>query len=226
MSTATDLESLTHDYGCEIFARLHRAGPLPFTPAWLDERLMEWTMGDPAVKVQLFRFIDCLPLLRSPADITRHLREYFDEAGPSVPRWIHRGLRWLPENGRLGSLLAKTATWSAERMARRFIAGSDLDETLRAVARLRRQSLTFTVDLLGEAVITEAESEHYQGEYLHLVEGLSRAVNAWPAVDLIDFDYPAWHTSRDLPDQVSAESLAEVSRVASWIVYKSALARP
>jgi RHH-type proline utilization regulon transcriptional repressor/proline dehydrogenase/delta 1-pyrroline-5-carboxylate dehydrogenase len=188
MSPAAELESLTHDYGREIFARLHRGGPLPFTPAWLDERLMEWTMGDPAVKVQLFRFIDCLPLLRSPADITRHLREYFDEAGPSVPRWIHRGLRWLPENGRLGALLAKTATWSAERMARRFIAGSDLDETLRAVARLRRQSLTFTVDLLGEAVITEAESEHYQGEYLHLVEGLSRAVNAWPAVDLIDRD--------------------------------------
>jgi glutaminyl-peptide cyclotransferase len=46
-----------------------------------------------------------------------------------------------------------------------------------------------------------------------------------PAVDIIDFDYPAWHTSRDLPDQVSAESLAEVARVAAWIVYQSALAK-
>jgi RHH-type proline utilization regulon transcriptional repressor/proline dehydrogenase/delta 1-pyrroline-5-carboxylate dehydrogenase len=188
MPTATELESLTHDYGREIFARLRRDGPLPLTPAWLDERLMGWTMADPTVKVQLFRFIDCLPLLRSPADITRHLREYFDEAGPSVPRWIHAGLRLLPERGRLGRLLARTASWSAERMARRFIAGSDLDETLRAVARLRQQSLGFTVDLLGEAVITEAESAHYQREYLHLVEGLSRAVNSWPAVDLIDRD--------------------------------------
>jgi RHH-type proline utilization regulon transcriptional repressor/proline dehydrogenase/delta 1-pyrroline-5-carboxylate dehydrogenase len=188
MPTATELESLTHDYGREIFARLRRDGPFPLTPAWLDERLMGWTMADPAVKVQLFRFIDCLPLLRSPADITRHLREYFDEAGPHVPRWIHAGLRLLPERGRLGRLLAHTASWSAERMARRFIAGSDLEETLRAVARLRHQSLTFTVDLLGEAVITEAESEHYQREYVHLVAGLSRAVNSWPAVDLIDRD--------------------------------------
>ncbi len=113
MPTAPDLEALTHDYGREIFARLHRGGPLPLTPSWLDERLMEWTMGDPAVKVQLFRFIDSLPLLRSPADVTRHLREYFGEAGDSVPRWIHRGLRWLPEDGRLGNLLAKTAQWSA-----------------------------------------------------------------------------------------------------------------
>ena len=44
-----------------------------------------------------------------------------------------------------------------------------------------------------------------------------------PAVDIIDFDYPAWHTHRDRPDQVSPESLAEVSRVAAWIVYRSPL---
>jgi hypothetical protein len=47
-----------------------------------------------------------------------------------------------------------------------------------------------------------------------------------PAVDIIDFDYPAWHTRADLPDQVSPESLAEVARVAAWLVYRSPLARP
>ena len=46
-----------------------------------------------------------------------------------------------------------------------------------------------------------------------------------PAVDIIDFDYGAWHTHRDLVDQVSAESLAEVARVAAWLVYSSPLAR-
>jgi len=44
-----------------------------------------------------------------------------------------------------------------------------------------------------------------------------------PTVDIIDFDYPAWHTHGDLPDQTSEESLAEVSRVAAWIVYRSSL---
>jgi len=47
-----------------------------------------------------------------------------------------------------------------------------------------------------------------------------------PAVDIIDFDYPAWHTHLDLPDRVSAESLAEVARVAAWIAYRSPIARP
>jgi acetylornithine deacetylase/succinyl-diaminopimelate desuccinylase-like protein len=46
-----------------------------------------------------------------------------------------------------------------------------------------------------------------------------------PAVDIIDFQYPAWHTRADLPDQVSPESLAEVSRVAAWLVYRSRMAR-
>jgi len=46
-----------------------------------------------------------------------------------------------------------------------------------------------------------------------------------PAVDIIDFDYAAWHTTQDLPDQVSAESLAEVSRVAAWLVFESPLSK-
>ncbi len=46
-----------------------------------------------------------------------------------------------------------------------------------------------------------------------------------PTVDIIDFDYPAWHTLADTPDRVSPESLAEVARVAGWLVYDSPLAR-
>jgi RHH-type proline utilization regulon transcriptional repressor/proline dehydrogenase/delta 1-pyrroline-5-carboxylate dehydrogenase len=71
-------------------------------------------------------------------------------------------------------------------MARRFIAGSNLQEALESIAELRRQSLAFTIDLLGEATIAEEEAEQYQRQYLELIEGLSREVNTWPAVDQID----------------------------------------
>ena len=104
-----DREDLTRRYGKEIFARLEGAGPLPFGPAWWDDRLMEMTMGDEAVKLQLFRFVDVLPQLRSPADVTRHLREYFAAAGDRVPGWMRLGLRLLPSRGLLGRLLAWTA---------------------------------------------------------------------------------------------------------------------
>lgn len=42
-----------------------------------------------------------------------------------------------------------------------------------------------------------------------------------PAVDLIDFDYPYWHTTADTADKVSAESLAAVGKVLlAWMTKK------
>ena len=170
-----DIERLTQAYGRELFARLDTHGPMALSPRWWDDRLMKWTMGDEAVKLQLFRFIDVLPLLRGPDEIVRHLREYFQEAGQHLPPWARFGLRWLPDtslkrkrrktfarSGLCARLLAYLAQHNAQRLARRFIAGSNLEEALQAVARLRRRRLTFTVDLLGEATITEKEAEATQ----------------------------------------------------------------
>jgi RHH-type proline utilization regulon transcriptional repressor/proline dehydrogenase/delta 1-pyrroline-5-carboxylate dehydrogenase len=183
-----DLETLTRDFGREIFARLSAPRPFPLSASWWDERMMEWTMGEEAIKVQLFRFIDALPLLRSSRDINRHLREYFTEVGDRLPRWLKLGIRFMPSNGFAGRLLAKTARRNAERLAHRFIAGSNLSEALNAISALRQRSLGFTVDLLGEATITEPEADRYQEEYLRLIDGLSRHVNAWPSIHLIDRD--------------------------------------
>ena len=41
-----------------------------------DDKLMDWAMASPGLRVQLFRFIDCLPALRSKPEIARHLQEY------------------------------------------------------------------------------------------------------------------------------------------------------
>jgi RHH-type proline utilization regulon transcriptional repressor/proline dehydrogenase/delta 1-pyrroline-5-carboxylate dehydrogenase len=183
-----DVEDLARAYGRDIFARVKGASSVPFGPEWWDQRMMEWTMGNDALKVQLFRFIDVLPLLKSAPGIARHLREYFAEAGPHLPRVARLGVHWLPENGLGGRLLARTARWNAERLARRFIAGSNVPEVLTAVARLRKKHLGFTVDLLGEATVTEPEAEHYQAQYFELIDGLSRDVRHWPRVPQIDSD--------------------------------------
>lgn len=37
-----------------------------------------------------------------------------------------------------------------------------------------------------------------------------------PTCDIIDFDYPAWHTTDDVPERCSGESLAKVG----WVVYE------
>lgn len=44
-----------------------------------------------------------------------------------------------------------------------------------------------------------------------------------PAVDIIDFDYPYWHTVQDTPDKVSAESLQAVGEILhAWVIGRSA----
>lgn len=181
------LEALTQQYGRELFARMESARPPLFFPRWWEERLMGFTMDREALKVQLFRFVDVLPQLREPQQITRHLREYLREAGddgmpfPAVSEW-------LPQNGLLGRLVADAARWGASRMAQRFIAGSNLQEALSALAQLRKKQMAFTIDLLGEAVLTETEAKQYQSQYFDLLDGLSSVVNGWPEVDLIDRD--------------------------------------
>lgn len=189
VTAANDLEQLTHAYGSEIFARLTRQGAMAFTPAWVDEQLMSWTMNDEAVKLQLFRFIDVLPLITDPAEVTRHLREYFEEAGSSLPNWARFGLGFLPRSGMAAGMVSKLARSNATRLAKKFIAGSNLNEALQSIAKMRKRSLAFTVDLLGEATITETEADQYQQAYLDLVEGLTRNVNAWPAIPLADNDH-------------------------------------
>src|SRR6516164_6082506 len=142
---ADDLEARTKAYGRHVFAHLAHHTLIPFTPAWWDDRLMAWTMNDEAVKVQLFRFVDVLPMLGSTPSITRHLREYFSEAGPHLPSWMRFGLRWLPADGWTGRMLARTAKRNAERLARRFIAGTTLPEALAVITQLRRHTLAFTL---------------------------------------------------------------------------------
>lgn len=41
------------------------------------------------------------------------------------------------------------------------------------------------------------------------------------AIDVVDFDYPYWHTPRDTMDKISAESLGIVGRVALALIARA-----
>jgi RHH-type proline utilization regulon transcriptional repressor/proline dehydrogenase/delta 1-pyrroline-5-carboxylate dehydrogenase len=184
----SDLEPRVQAFGREIFGRLDRGGPILFTRGWWDDKLMGLTMGNEALKVQLFRFVDTLPYLNDPKEVGRHLREYLTEAKQSLPWWVRRGIGLIPMNGFAGRMLAKQAKSNAETMARKFIAGSNVQEAISAVMEMRGKNLAFTIDLLGEATITEAEADHVQQQYFDLLHGLPPIINAAPEVPAIDRD--------------------------------------
>ena len=187
--TADDAEAETQQIGRFVWEHLSRRKPSIFERRWWDERILGAAMADESLKVQMFRFVDVLPRLKTHKDVTRHLQEYFQEAREHLPwavEMVRFGVEHLSPESVLSRALAYNARANATRMARRFIAGSNVNEVLSAVTTLRKQGFAFTLDLLGEAVISEPEAEAYQKSYLDLIDGLAPIVNTWPEHHRLD----------------------------------------
>ena len=182
------VERRTREVGHALFEAIGR-GPSPWERAWWDDLATRLTLNDPAVRVQLFRFIDAIPAARTDEDVRRHLTEYLAEAGDAVPWWLVAPVALASSAGAAGTRgLAAFARFATTHMARRFIAGENPSEALETVLALRRQGLAFTADLLGEAVISEREADAYQTTCLELIRGLAGPLAAEPEKPVIDRD--------------------------------------
>jgi RHH-type proline utilization regulon transcriptional repressor/proline dehydrogenase/delta 1-pyrroline-5-carboxylate dehydrogenase len=165
--------------GAELLERVRGQGRL--TAALLDRALR-----DEEAKLQLFRFVDVLPALAEDRDVVAHLREYFAGRPAPFARLVRAALA-VGELGRPGEKLVGSVLRQGVRgLARRFIAGATAGEAVAAARRARRQGLAFTLDLLGEACVSEDEAEAYQARYGALVEALGRAARTWPLDSRLD----------------------------------------
>ncbi|QDT39577.1 L-glutamate gamma-semialdehyde dehydrogenase [Stratiformator vulcanicus] len=187
--TTSAVEEETRRIAQDVWHRLAHRRPSLFERRWWDDRLMDWAMADESVKVQMFRFVDVLPMLRTHESVTRHLREYFEEAKRHLPLAARLVVDAGPPDSMLGRAVAVSARSNATRMAKRFIAGETVDEVFHSVKELRDSGFAFTLDLLGEAVISDVEADHYQQQYLKLIEGLSGRVEEWPEDPQLDWDH-------------------------------------
>lgn len=183
-----EVETETQEIGRKLWESMERRSPSIFERRWWDDRILSWAMSDESVKVQMFRFVDVLPMLKTHQDVTRHLQEYFEDVRKALPWAARLGLNVSQPNTVLGRLVAVNARTNARNMAKRFIAGENVEEVLQSVASLRRQGFAFTLDLLGEAVMSEHEAVAYQQSYLNLIEGLAPQVNEWAENVQIDCD--------------------------------------
>jgi RHH-type proline utilization regulon transcriptional repressor/proline dehydrogenase/delta 1-pyrroline-5-carboxylate dehydrogenase len=133
---------------------------------WWDDRIMAWAMDDAMLKVQLFRFVDVLPMLSTDAAVAEHLHEYLSEV--ELPGPIRTALR-VARRSKLGrAALARMARLGARDHARRFIAGSNVDEVVAAARRERELGRGFTLDILGEAVTSETVIRPHREEWTPL----------------------------------------------------------
>ncbi len=152
----------------------------------LDDKLLDWAMSNPGLRYQLFSFIDCLPALRSKAEIARHFQEYLGDEAVELPEPLKKLLNFADPHSPPAQLAATTVEQAVKTLAYKYIAGETIPKVVKTVERLRKEKLTFTIDLLGEAVITEAEAQAYLQNYWELIEQLSAAAQGWANVPQID----------------------------------------
>ncbi|HEY2415346.1 MAG TPA: L-glutamate gamma-semialdehyde dehydrogenase [Pirellulaceae bacterium] len=182
------IEVLTQTIGRQIFANLDHGKPHIWQRKWWDDRLLAWSMHDEQLKVQLFRFVDVLPMLRSSDAVMRHLHEYLDLVRDKLPESLNVSLgvaRRLPFTR---AAVARAARIGATDFAKKFIAGENVPQVVGAARRERGLHRAFTLDILGEAVIAEAEAEQHFRAYLELLESIAPQVKTWPADSQIDAD--------------------------------------
>jgi RHH-type transcriptional regulator, proline utilization regulon repressor / proline dehydrogenase / delta 1-pyrroline-5-carboxylate dehydrogenase len=151
-----------------------------------DDKLLGWTMENPNLRVQMFRLIDCLPSLTTKAEIARHLQEYLSDASVELPQALKGLLNFTAPDSMPGQVAATTLSTAVETLARKYIAGENIKQALKSIEHLRKQSMTFTMDVLGEAVITETEARSYLNRYLELMEQLTEASQGWSTVPQVD----------------------------------------
>jgi RHH-type transcriptional regulator, proline utilization regulon repressor / proline dehydrogenase / delta 1-pyrroline-5-carboxylate dehydrogenase len=166
--------------GLEIFRLMDERAPEIFdTGSWIG-RLMNHAMADSDLKVRLFRFVDVLPSLKNPEQVMGHIREYFLEEGAHLPALLKKLLAGV-ESGFAAGMAAELVRKNIISFSRTFIAGATPEEALGALERLWRQGSAFTVDILGEAALSEKEAEEYHARYLDLIAFLSERLAGWPA---------------------------------------------
>lgn len=201
------LDAAIQGIGGRILALVDDAGaPSIFSRKGLYGPLMEWSMQDEHFKTQLFRFIDVLPALGAPAEINRHLREYL--LNDNVK--LSPALRAALNIGSLtGGLMSGGIKSQVAGMARIFMLGNDDREIAAILRRLHQQGVGFTVDILGEAVVSESEADQYAQRYLDLMNLLARETASWPAAPAPAPDAPLLNLSIKISALYSQTSPAD-----------------
>lgn len=180
------LEDKIQQLGREIFKKVKSSKVSFFDSSFWSTKLMELGMRDEKLKVQLFRFVDVLPMLKSDDELSKHIQEYF-----SGFEGKYSDLLNLAKQVTSSNFLGKFASGIAVRtgvtqMARTFIAGENIKEVIGKIQDLRKKRMTFTIDILGEAVLSEKEALYYQNLYLELISSISKDSIDWHLNNLLD----------------------------------------
>jgi RHH-type proline utilization regulon transcriptional repressor/proline dehydrogenase/delta 1-pyrroline-5-carboxylate dehydrogenase len=179
----TILEPRIRQRGKDFFASISGEAPSIFNKGWWTGKVMDWSMQNEAFKVQLFRFVDVLPYLNTGDSLNRHIEEYFHCEGQDIPKVLQWGIKCAGIGGKLASgMMSKSIRSNIENMAKQFIIGENTKDALKNLRKMRKDDFTFTVDILGEATVSEEEAQAYLDDYLELLDAMAGEYPKWKEI--------------------------------------------
>lgn len=172
--------------------------------------MLAWTMNNAKLKTSLFRFIDVLPALSDDREFLSHFNEYFKDQELG-------GL--LSGVGRIApSLIVKNIKKQIRQVAKMFIVGSHAKEALPVIAKSWEEGMAFSMDILGEATLSEQEAESYFKQYLQLMDDLTLAQKSWPAKKNLQKD--SFGSVPGVNISIKASSLFSQIKTEAWVYSK------
>ena len=185
---ASPLDPIVYRIG-EQFARLSAGRtPVLFEGRWWSQTALNLAMQDSLFKTQLFRFIDVLPSITDDEQVVTLAREYLGDGATPVfgGQW---GLKALSATSLGARLSGKAIRSQVEHMARSFITGSTIEEAAPRLADLWQHGRAWSVDLLGEATISDREADRYRDRCVEALTLLAREAASWPSLPLLEQDH-------------------------------------
>jgi proline dehydrogenase len=178
------VESQLQEVGRTIHAALPGRSRHPLK--MIDQRAMELASQDAELRGALFRFVDVTPACRSLDDLARHLTGFLEEVDDRPPP-IEAAMKMSgTKPGR--AALGAAAAAGVRHMAHRFIVGESPKAALKTIRHLWDHGAAVSLDLLGEATVTQAEADRYAARCMDALETLAAAAPSWPERPVLEAD--------------------------------------
>jgi proline dehydrogenase len=144
----------------------------------IDDKAMELASRDAELKAALFRLVDVTPATRSLDDLARHLSEYLEDVDERPPS-LDVAMR-MAGNAPGRRALGAAAAAGVRRMGHRFIVGATPKDAIPTLRRLWNDGIESSVDLLGEATVTQEEADRYAARCADALDVLAGAYAGFP----------------------------------------------
>jgi proline dehydrogenase len=152
----------------------------------LDAKAMEFAEHDQELRAALFRLVDVTPACRSLDDLARHLIGYLGEVEERPPP-LAAAMR-MSNSGAGRRALGVAATAGVRHIAHRVIGGESPKAALRAIEAQWRDGIGTSLDLLGEATVTQEEADRYAARCEDAFRTLAAAAERWPERPQLEAD--------------------------------------